>query len=467
MLNVAQHNGQWRQDENMVRSFSARARMTLSSSPFSCSLYQGIVIIVALTLLKTVHLHSQVFEDGNVVDKESLLDAPTRASPAFKTSITGIVQSSSSTLQNSHNTTPSSPPLLLSVPFYVYEELAWENATMGGLPIEKVVTSGDFTKHSNDYWFMKASLRHPMRTNDPAQAKLFVIPLLMNLYSARVYHHNVPLCWNELCDRELLVHAKNVLNQSQWIHQYPERHLVTTSHYGYHLKGKLKMPAVLRQALYECPSITFEQKIFNRKEQLRFSSYLVGNPCPTSETKLYDFALIATLKPTDERFADRQHICEWIHNTSSSALNISVPICGTGVQCPTLAQSKFGFHVRGDTLGSQRLMDTLLSGTVPIFTRIEQYRVQPPWIDWDKLSYFVNVTTQSTFIESLTNILQDERGYQQRHEAVLRHRPLLDWHTLYPFDTYLYMLQAEVYPETRRNTSPWSALILPTPTKDY
>jgi hypothetical protein len=122
-------------------------------------------------------------------------------------------------------------------------------------------------------------------------------------------------------------------------------------------------------------------------------------------------------------------MCEWIHNTSS-ALNLSVPIRGTGIQCPTLAQSKFGFHVRGDTLGSQRLVDTLLSGTVPIFTRIEQYRIQPPWIDWDQLSYFVNVTTQSTFIESLADILQDERGYQQRHEAVLRHRPLLDWHTL-------------------------------------
>ncbi len=209
---------------------------------------------------------------------------------------------------------------------------------------------------------------------------------------------------------------------------------------------------------------------------MRFSSYLVGNPCPiTSETttrKLYDLVLIATLKPTDKRFADRQRICEWIHhnnnnNTAAAAAwNLLVPICGTGVQCPTLAQSKFGLHVRGDTLGSQRLMDTLLSGTVPIFTRIKQYQVQPPWIDWDQLSYFVNVTTQSTFIESLAKILQDERGYQQRHESVLRHRPLLDWHTLYPFDTYLYMLQAEVYPESRRDTSPWSALILPPPTKD-
>jgi hypothetical protein len=195
--------------------------------------------------------------------------------------------------------------LLLSVPFYVYEELAWENATMGGLPIKKCGDLGRLYQtfqrllvHESEFAVSHANQRS-------CSSQTICHSLVDELYSARVYHHNVSLCWNELCDRELLVYyAKNVLNQSQWIHQYPGRHLVTTSHDGYNLKGKLKMPAILRQALYECPSITFEQKLFNRKERLWFSSCLVGNPYPTSETKLYDFALIATLKPTDERFAD-------------------------------------------------------------------------------------------------------------------------------------------------------------------
>jgi hypothetical protein len=34
-------------------------------------------------------------------------------------------------------------------------------------------------------------------------------------------------------------------------------------------------------------------------------------------------------------------------------------------------------------------MDTILSGTVPLFTRREQYEVLPDWIDWKQLSYFV------------------------------------------------------------------------------
>jgi hypothetical protein len=36
---------------------------------------------------------------------------------------------------------------------------------------------------------------------------------------------------------------------------------------------------------------------------------------------------------------------------------------------------------------------------------------------------------------------------------------------LHPFDTYMYMLQAEVYPESRHSSSPWSVLILPQPVR--
>jgi hypothetical protein len=67
--------------------------------------------------------------------------------------------------------------LLLSVPFYVYDELDWSNMTIGGNPVSAVTG-----KHTNDYWFLQTSLRHPMRTRDPAQAKLFVVPILMNIY---------------------------------------------------------------------------------------------------------------------------------------------------------------------------------------------------------------------------------------------------------------------------------------------
>lgn len=86
-------------------------------------------------------------------------------------------------------------PLLLSVPFYVYEELAWMNATISNkldyrVSIENLSTSLG-AKHSNDFWFASASLRHPMRTMDPSTAKLFVVPLLMNALYVRIKFYEI------------------------------------------------------------------------------------------------------------------------------------------------------------------------------------------------------------------------------------------------------------------------------------
>jgi hypothetical protein len=74
------------------------------------------------------------------------------------------------------------PDLLLSVPFYVYEEFAWINATYMGRPISDVSRnmSQDNLKHGDDYWFLEASLKHPMRTHNMSEAKLFFVPFLLN-----------------------------------------------------------------------------------------------------------------------------------------------------------------------------------------------------------------------------------------------------------------------------------------------
>jgi hypothetical protein len=47
----------------------------------------------------------------------------------------------------------------------------------------------------------------------------------------------------------------------------------------------------------------------------------------------------------------------------------------------------FSFSWGTDTWGSQRVMDTILSGTVPIFTHLNQYTISGHWIDWSRLSY--------------------------------------------------------------------------------
>jgi hypothetical protein len=51
---------------------------------------------------------------------------------------------------------PQKPQFLLNVPFYVYEELAWVNATMGGEPLLKMVTRRQ--KHAIDCYRMISSL---------------------------------------------------------------------------------------------------------------------------------------------------------------------------------------------------------------------------------------------------------------------------------------------------------------------
>jgi hypothetical protein len=192
---------------------------------------------------------------------------------------------------------------------------------------------------------------------------------------------------------------------------------------------------------------------------------LNGIPCLLlSQNKTLDVALIASLHEEREMFQDRCNVCKWLGLGFNNRTMFRYSHWGGVEQCPSLAQAKLGFHVRGDTFGSNRLMDTLLSGTVPIFTRKEQYSILPSWIDWDQLSYFVDfeeVTYFNRFNNSIKQILQDDEGYQRRYDAVLRNRQLFNWSSLYPFDTYMYMLQAHLYPETRHATCDWSAMILP------
>jgi len=221
-----------------------------------------------------------------------------------------------------------------------------------------------------------------------------------------------------------------------------------------------------------------------------FTSYHVGTPCPVyeGEEKPYDVAMVATTKRKFKarQFKARRNICKWIENINknvavnrSSTSLIRNAGCGKGQQCPTLAHAKFGFHVAGDTYSSQRLMDTILSGTVPIFTHLHQYELAGDWIDWSQLSYYLPVedgkghsvtrhsllppAEQGIFGQRLRDILQDEGGYKSRHHKLLEHIPLFDYTTLYPFDTYMYLIQAELFPETRHppGSSRWSAFRLP------
>ena len=146
----------------------------------------------------------------------------------------------------------------------------------------------------------------------------------------------------------------------------------------------------------------------------------------------------------------------------------------------TLTRPFFFFFEKKNDYHYVGIMDTILSGSVPILTSLEQYEIQGSWIDWKQLSYYLPVhtytslyteyrtktsfhpnTTKEKFLSGLEKIVEDKEGYDRRHRAILENMKLFDYTTLYPFDVYMYLVQAHLFPESRHSKSRWSALLLP------
>ncbi|KAL3942369.1 MAG: hypothetical protein SGBAC_003435 [Bacillariaceae sp.] len=399
-----------------------------------------------------------------------------------------------------------SPDLLLSVPFYVYEELIWTNATINDEPIPHVARHGRHKtrfKHSDDYWFYEAAMKHPMRTKNIYEAKLFFVPIYLNFLDYAMYVKR-DFCNLGACGYDLLLETEQKLKKHKAFQKHPERHVIVRSFYTASWdrwyneyvnvnKGYQKFMNLIPKM--SC--ITFEGKEYipspPNPARITLPSYYVGTACNQSQpwedgtlvvpgAKPFDVAMIATLKEERAAFQDRRNVCSWLNQSTT----VKTSLCGPGKRCPALSQSKFGIHAAGDTFGSQRLIDTMLSESVPIFTHLDQYNIQGPWIDWKQLSYYLPVhddtaysgqlsvtkfsvrktPSQEAFLESLQKILDDKEGYESRRQKILEHNPLFDHETMYPFDTYMYLIQAELFPETRQRKSRWSALLLPPPLFD-
>jgi hypothetical protein len=330
---------------------------------------------------------------------------------------------------------------LLTLPFYIYDELIWQNATVNGKALDDFIAGSKYIKHFDDYYFVKAALKHPMRVPHPAQAKLFVVPTLNNVvFNADIGEWRI--CVKDNCDRhEVLRRAASFLANSTWFQRHDGRdHIVVSSHY----KSRDSTEEVFRR----CNAIIFEDRRISNIDRLNIPKFYGSLPCLLEHKKTHDFAMVGSMHTERSTFATRSQICKWL-----PAHNYSTGRCGEGDQCPVLAQSRFGFHVRGDTFGANRLFDTILSGTIPIFTFKEQYDILPQWIDWKSFSYFVNITTEEAFIKSLDRILVDTEGYIKKLQNVLQHRDILDWHSGLPFDMFMYDFQRQLFPETDERNS--------------
>ncbi|GFH45317.1 hypothetical protein CTEN210_01791 [Chaetoceros tenuissimus] len=375
--------------------------------------------------------------------------------------------------------------LLLTTPFYIYEELDWLDET------HHVTTVGNHTfrewielsaeernfemKHDDDLKFYVAATRHPMRVENPEDAKLFVVPMLTSYIATNYLYKDerVRICRNNICGRDLLFFADELLQNSTWFQKSQGKDhfvLVTSLLWQHHHK--------LERWKYEhmerCNILQFGEgdDAWNKKhDRISFNTFYVGSRCPSIpfQEKKFDIAMIADLRfrfkdeGTTKRFQDRRNICNWTKSSTFTS-KYSMSICGKGAQCPSLANSRLGWHPRGDTISANRLFDTLLSGTIPIFTDELQLRSHQNFIRWDMLSYFIQMgpnKTQDYFLEALDAVLKNSTDMNEKTKNIIENRDLFDWDTLVPFDVYMYMLQSHLWPHTRISTSKYSALILP------
>jgi beta-1,3-galactosyltransferase 2 len=348
----------------------------------------------------------------------------------------------------------------LQVPFYVYDnELNWANATFEGVPISD--SWYPTFKHADDYWFLQSALQHPMRTIDPSKAKLFFVPVLFNANSEanRNVNSSPPnFCVHGKCSTpgtnhqlDLMRWANELLGESKFFRRSEGRdHIIVASHYD---QLELFEKPIFRN-IRRCGLVRFENfqkicflgartcaKIMAKPNPKRLKvdphflpkvsipSLYVGRACPVEAKKTADFAMVAFLEGKQAR----QNICDWLKRG-----NYSVSLCGEGEQCQALSRAKYGFHARGDTFGSNRLMDTLLSGTVPLFTDEKQYEILPNFMPWKNMSYFVNVSSFEEFSKSLEEILmQPEYLYGDKQKLIAEYRDWFNYSSGVPFDRYM------------------------------
>lgn len=115
---------------------------------------------------------------------------------------------------------------------------------------------------------------------------------------------------------------------------------------------------------------------------------------------------------------------------------------------PSLVRCTCWMHFHGDSPSASKLTETILSGTVPVFTMNIQYEAVPDWFKWEKISYFANVEgrNMTLFNGSMNVILNNKTDIAVKTQNVVENMDLFDWKTGVPFDVYMYKLQTKLYP---------------------
>lgn len=440
---------------------------------------------ISIYTIESTHHYKDESDAILIYTSNGLSDHSTKASmSSASTAGTGMGESKKSDNSVSHTTTSSTSTsiarsthvdqhLLLKVPFYVYEEflhnenlLNFTDMTYGTImnteiiaedkrdevrktldTFDKYLEFNKYHKHSGDLHFIRSALEHPMRVKDPSKAKLFVVPSLLSTdISDLLYISDEQL---EIKRSSHIKRMDDFLMKSPWFKRHNgEDHIAPIAHNSFGMRKRFFLPN-LAPHLTRCNLVQYHESDGIHKNYIHphyqnkramYKIFKNASPCNITafEEKDQDFCFIGALTRfkhgQNKMFQSRRDICQ---NWMPKYTNYTSAVCGKGAMCPTLSQALVGFHAAGDTISASRLFDTILSGTVPIFTRKLQYAGQPQWYDWSKISYFADADNKTQFVEDIEKILSNKTDIKIKTRNLLENTDLFNWRTNVPFDIYM------------------------------
>ena len=385
------------------------------------------IVIQVLFSVVTLYLYLLIKDQNNVPSQ--VLNSDTANKISNINSNTSI-----QTHHDNHNEHDADFKLTYNGSFYVYDSIDWMSIKCDGDNLTTILQTKwkDF-KHADDYWFYKHALEHPLRTNNPDKASIFIVGGLLNLVMER--HSYTECCIGSVCHFDLFRQVEDMLLNSTWFKRSKGAdHLVVATQF--------RSTSVLQpySVIQSCHWISYFDNIQPKAGRLRVAKTYVGHACPPAASKTHDIAFIGSLHPNRTHFQPRRNACNWLMNQTGSKI-WTIKTCGEGQQCPTLAEARMGLHISGDTLGSNRLIDTLLSGTVPVLTNKSQYYINAPFFPWKKMTVFAPVNTKTSFFEGIAKAMVSKAAeFNRVHNISTR----VDWHNNYLFEQYMAYISIEL-----------------------
>lgn len=117
-----------------------------------------------------------------------------------------------------------------SAKFYVYEDLDWLSMTCNGFRLDELTTG----THLPRKHFLQHAMEHRLRTKDPADALLFVVPALMNTILSFMNPHwsKGQCCIGGMCNFDLIRYTDRMLADSTWFNRkHGKDHAMVCSHW--------------------------------------------------------------------------------------------------------------------------------------------------------------------------------------------------------------------------------------------